>query len=346
MPEVTAAGWDEFLLACPHAHLLQAAAWGELKSAFGWEAIRIVVHPGTQAAGGAQLLFRALLPGFTLAYLPKGPIHPDQDIDRETTAPAWADLWAEIDRVCRRKRAAFLLVEPDAWEGEAIPAFNQPGFRPGAHAIQPRRTMLVDLDGSEDELLGRMKQKTRYNIRLAVKKGIVVQPSSDLEAFGRLMAATGERDGFGVHTTGYYQRAYDLFQPSGACRLFLANYEGQPVGGLMAFARGRRAWYFYGASSDEHRERMPAYLLQWEAMRWARQAGCREYDLWGVPDEDDDILEAGFTSRSDGLWGVYRFKRGFGGRLVRAAAPQERVYLPALHRLYRLLLSRRGGEAG
>ena len=343
MPEVSASQWDEFLQNCPDSHLLQAAAWGELKSDFGWQPVRIVTHLGEAEAAGAQLLLRRLPLGYTLAYLPKGPLAP-APLNDAHLAPAWPDLWAEIDRACRRLRAIFLLVEPDAWEGEAV--LEAPGSRPGMQSIQPRRTLLVDLAGSEDELLGRMKQKTRYNIRLAAKKGIVVRPSNDLEAFNRLMAVTGQRDRFGVHTPLYYQRAYDLFHPSGACELFLAYFEEQPVGGLLVFARGERAWYFYGASSDEHRERMPAYLLQWEAMRWARDKGCREYDLWGVPDEDEETLEAHFSTRSDRLWGVYRFKRGFGGRLVRSAAPQERIYQPAFHRLYRLLLSRQGGEAG
>jgi lipid II:glycine glycyltransferase (peptidoglycan interpeptide bridge formation enzyme) len=90
----------------------------------------------------------------------------------------------------------------------------------------------------------------------------------------------------------------------------------------------------YGASSDVERNRMPTYLLQWAAMRWARDRGCTSYDLWGLPDEDEDVLEANFTERSDGLWGVYRFKRGFGGQVMRAAAAWEKVYQPLLYQLY------------
>jgi peptidoglycan pentaglycine glycine transferase (the first glycine) len=102
----------------------------------------------------------------------------------------------------------------------------------------------------------------------------------------------------------------------------------------MVFCRGPRAWYFYGGSTDAERERMPNHLLQWEAMRWAKHKGCAQYDLWGVPDEDQQTLEAEFTRRSEGLWGVYRFKRGFGGELRRAAQPVVRVYQPLLYRLY------------
>ncbi|HET6845499.1 MAG TPA: peptidoglycan bridge formation glycyltransferase FemA/FemB family protein, partial [Anaerolineales bacterium] len=128
--------------------------------------------------------------------------------------------------------------------------------------------------------------------------------------------------------------AYAHFHPSGMCELLLAEADGQPLAAMMVFARGHRAWYVYGGSSDLQREKMPNYLLQWEAKHWAKGRGCIEYDLWGVPDEAEPTLEAGFSKRSDGLWGVYRFKRGFGGDVRRAAQSQDRVYNPVLHRLY------------
>jgi len=109
----------------------------------------------------------------------------------------------------------------------------------------------------------------------------------------------------------------------------------------MVFAHGDRAWYFYGASSNTHRNRMPSYILQWEAMKWARSQGCLEYDLWGVPDVDLEYLESNFQNRSDGLWSVYRFKRGFGGELKKALGPWDRVYHPTLYSFYRWWVGRR-----
>ncbi|NUM49045.1 MAG: peptidoglycan bridge formation glycyltransferase FemA/FemB family protein, partial [Anaerolineales bacterium] len=196
------------------------------------------------------------------------------------------------------------------------------------------RTITLDISGSEDQILARMKQKTRYNLRLAEKKGIVIRPSNDLLTWDKLMQETGERDAFGVHSQAYYQKAYDLFHPSGSCELLLAEFEGEPLAAIMVFARGNRAWYFYGASSNAHREKMPTYLLQWEGIRWAREKGCTEYDLWGIPDEDEATLEAGFMEKSEGLWGVYRFKRGFGGEVKRAEGPWDRVYWKGLYRVY------------
>ena len=267
-----------------------------------------------------------------LAYLPKGPVGAD-----------WAQLWPEIDAACRQRRAVFLKVEPDVWEDdfsgeEALSPF---GFQPSIHNLQPPRTAVIDISADEEQILAEMKQKTRYNIRLAGRKDVVVEPSDDLPAFNDLMAVTGERDAFGVHTPEYYRRAYELFHPMGMCELFIASYQGQPLAGIMVFARGRRAWYFYGASNNIERNRMPAYLVQWEGIRWAKAQGCTTYDLWGIPDAAEEALEEQFTERSDKLWGVYRFKRGFGGEVRRAVGAWDKVYNRAAYWGYQLLIARR-----
>ena len=136
--------------------------------------------------------------------------------------------------------------------------------------------------------------------------------------------------------------------PAGQCELVLAQYQGEPLAGVMVFVHGQSAWYFYGASSDRERNRMAPYLAQWEAMRWAKDHGALSYDLWGVPDADEAALEAEFETRHDGLWGVYRFKRGFGGRLVRTIGAWDRVYNPMLYGAYQgyLKLNRRRTAEG
>ena len=110
----------------------------------------------------------------------------------------------------------------------------------------------------------------------------------------------------------------------------------------MVFTAGERAWYLYGASNNQERNRMPTYLLQWEAMLWAKQRGCLEYDLWGIPDYEEQVLEDQFEKRHDGLWGVYRFKRGFGGSIARSADAWDRVYSPLFYTLYRWWINRQG----
>jgi lipid II:glycine glycyltransferase (peptidoglycan interpeptide bridge formation enzyme) len=259
-----------------------------------------------------------------------------------------------VDAAARARRAVFLKVEPDRPDApEHAQALAALGFRPSPQTVQPRRSLVLDLSGSDEDLLGRMKPKTRYNIRLAARKGVTTrlgQSPADLDAFNQLIQATGRRDGFGVHAPDYYRAAFELFHPGGQCALVLAEFEGRLLAGVMAFALpapglgpgaaqvGARAWYFYGASSDDERPRMAPYLAQWDAVRWARGRGARWYDLWGVPDEDEGALEAQFERRGDGLWGVYRFKRGWGGQLIRSVGAWDRVYNPALYQAYRLML--------
>ncbi len=324
---------------------MQAGAWGELKSKFGWQAIRMAAEE-KEESWAAQILFRKLPLGLSLAYLPKGPVHQGSNRNEVNKFPGQS-FWTQIDQICRRNRAIFLKVEPDITREEITNKQDVPptgGFQESQDTIQPMRTIIVDLSGDEDDILARMKQKTRYNIRLASKKGVKVNPSADFDAFYELMQTTGERDQFGIHSFEYYRTAYNLFSPEGKCELLLATYEGEPIAALMVFAAGNRSWYLYGASQSRHRERMPTYLLQWEGMKWARNAGCKQYDLWGVPDYDQKILEAEFASRTEGLWGVYRFKRGFGGKVIRSAGSWDRVYQPFLYSLYLRWLARGSSE--
>lgn len=315
MPVVSLIEWDQFLRHHPNAHLLQTGEWGELKSAFGWKPVRIV-----NGEAGVQILFRKLPLGFTIGYIPKAV--PGEQ----------SSVLSEIDAVCRKQRAVFLKLELDAWNDNF--ANQHPSFIISKHNIQPPRTIIIDISGSDEEILARMKQKTRYNIRLAEKKGVTVRAWDDLNAFHQMMLATGGRDGFGVHSMEYYKRAYELMHSGEMGEILVAEYEGKPLAALFVARNGNRAYYLYGASTDEERNRMPTYLLQWEAMKWAKAHGCEEYDLWGVPDEDEATLEANFESRHDGLWGVYRFKRGFGGELKRAAQAMDRVYNPLLYWAY------------
>jgi lipid II:glycine glycyltransferase (peptidoglycan interpeptide bridge formation enzyme) len=322
MTEVTLTEWNGFLTKFPNAHLLQMGEWGELKKDFGWNPVRFILDGEV----GAQILFRRLPLGLTLGYMPK-PVDGGQwTVDSDK-------FWHEVDLICKQNRAVFLKVEPDIWDDESPDTWHVT-LRTSPHNIQPPRTVIVSIKEDEEQILARMKPKCRYNIRLAEKKGVTVRVWDDIASFHEMMTVTGGRDKFGVHSKEYYQRAYDLFHPKGMCELLLAEYEGKPLASLMVFANGKRAWYVYGASNNEERNRMPAYLIQWEAIRWAKARGCEEYDLWGVPDENEETLEAQFEKRSDGLWGVYRFKRGFGGEVKRAAQALDRVYNPLLYWMY------------
>jgi peptidoglycan pentaglycine glycine transferase (the first glycine) len=328
MPEISLSEWNAFLAKHPDTHLLQSGEWGELKSAFGWEAVRIVEGDAAGDGIGAQILFRRLPLGLKFAYIPKGPV------TRKPSQATSGQFWARVDETCRKRRAVFLKLEPDGWEENSSPVVPPASFLPSPQHVQPRSTLVVDLQDSQDEIFNRMKPKTRYNIRLAGRKEVVVHPSDDIEGFYRVMSVTSQREAFHVHSLGYYRRAYELFHGRGLCELLVADFQGQMLAAVMVFAHGRSAYYLYGASSDVERNRKPTYPLQWEAIRWAQARGCGEYDMWGIPDDARDDMEDEDLEREDGLWGVYRFKRGFGGSIKRAHATLDRVYNSLLYKLY------------
>jgi lipid II:glycine glycyltransferase (peptidoglycan interpeptide bridge formation enzyme) len=317
--------WDEFFPTVEKLHILQTFEWGELKSEFGWTSYRF----GTNGLV-FQILMRKLPFGLKIAYIPKGIINTENDV-----------LWKLIDEFCISKKAIFLKYEQDSFIG-ALDHNRVDRKFIESKPIQPKSTIEIDLKGSESDWLERMKQKTRYNIKLAIKKGIQIEETDDISTFYQLMLDTSKRDNFGVHSKKYYQLVFDLFSPSNKVALLIAKYEQTPLAGLMIFRSGDRSWYFYGASNNLERNRMPTYLLQFEAMKWAKSQGCTSYDLWGIPDDEVEILERDFNSRSDGLWGVYRFKRGFGGVIKRASPAYDRVYNPFLYKMINTFQKIRG----
>jgi len=329
-----AEAWDAFVALDPRGHLLQTFAWGELKGAFGWIPIRVAVARDRALVAGAQVLYRRLGP-CTMGYIPKGPVFLEEE------SAVVECLWQGLDRLSRRMRAISLKVEPPWQEEEEAERrwLLGEGFAPSAERIQPRRTIVVDLCSSEEEILARMKPKWRYNIRLSMRKGVTVREggASDLPTFYRLMRITGQRDGFAIHSAAYYERAWALFAPLDRVRLFLAEYEGETLAGLLVYAFNGQAWYMYGASSGAYREFMPNHQLQWRAMQWAKAQGCRIYDLWGITDRGE---------ASESLGGVERFKAGFGGEVISYVGAYDRDYVPPLAWALRRAWAWRRARAG
>jgi peptidoglycan pentaglycine glycine transferase (the first glycine) len=335
------AEWDDFVARHPHGSLLQTTHWASLKSRFGWHSRRVWLRRDGKLVAGAQMLIRSAALGLIrVAYVPHGPLVDWSDEEQVGV------MLNQLDFAAYEQRAGLLKLEPLLWQEEMSPAdweglCQQQGCLANSDTIQPPRTAVVDLRPSEDEILAAMKQKTRYNIRLAEKKGVTVRRGTedDILIFNRLMQTTGSRNEFGIHEPRYYQTAFELFAPDRAA-LFIAEYDGQPLAAIMTFAHGPRAAYLYGASSDEERQRMPTYAVQWAGIQWARARGCLEYDLWGVPDLPEAELETQFQDRDEGLWGVYRFKRGFGGQVKRTVGTADRVYNQLVYRLYHWRRSR------
>jgi lipid II:glycine glycyltransferase (peptidoglycan interpeptide bridge formation enzyme) len=339
-----AATWDDVLFTLPHPHILQSWAWGQFKSRHGWSATRISFEEGEQTIAAASVLQRKVprMP-VSILYVPRGPV-----LDWTDTERAEATL-AHLESLARRRRALFIKIDPDVLypgDGAAEAASKRPacaqqiarmltrrGWRFSNEQIQFRNTALLDLRPPEDQLLAAMKQKTRYNVRLAGRKGVTVRrgTSEDTHIFYELYVETSRRDGFLIRPFEYYLDAWGSFLDCGLAHLLLAEVEGEATAGLMLFTFGTTAWYMYGASSDRHRRLMPNNLLQWEAMRLARVAGCTLYDLWGAPDHLDE---------SDPMWGVVRFKLGLGSRLAEGLGAWDYPTNGLAYRFYTTVMPR------
>jgi len=321
--------WNAALLRLPRPHVLQSWEWGAFKERHGWTATRLLFEAHGRPLAAASVLRRRVAPfPFAILYVPKGPIFDHADRDNLTI------VLDELERLARRERAIFVKIDPDVprENTEVQRLLQERGWRPSAEQIQFRNTLISDLTLSEEELLARMKPKTRYNVRLAARRGVVVRPGSpaDLPLFYQMYAETAARDGFIIRPYAYYQDAWGGFMEAGLAQMFLA-YLDEPLAGVIVFRFGPTAWYFYGASRDRHRELMPNHLLQWEAMRWAKAQGCTLYDWWGAPDVLDE---------SDRMWGVYRFKEGFGGWFVEGIGAWDFPTSQTLYRLYTTLMPR------
>jgi peptidoglycan pentaglycine glycine transferase (the first glycine) len=311
--------WDHILGLLPNAHVLQTWDWGDIKSHWGWTAQRLLWVDGDTPVAAAQILRRPIpRTPWSFLYVSKGPA-----LDY-TDATLVAQVLADLEVYAKRARALFIKIDPDVPRQYGEPQADQPletegqvmvdllvqrGWRYSPEQIQFRNTVMLNLTPEPEDLLAVMKSKWRYNIRLAERKGVVIRRgnSDDIANFYRMYAETAARDGFLIRPEAYYREVWQRFLEAGQAEMLLASVADEMVAGLILFIFGQTAWYMYGASTEQHRQLMPNHLLQWRAICRARERGCTRYDLWGAPDVFDE---------TDRMWGVYRFKQGFGGQVV------------------------------
>lgn len=345
--EPASADWDAFVRRHPHGHLLQLAAWGDLKARFGWRVRRIAILGADSAApdgrailAGAQLLVRERY-GISAVYAPRGPLFSGDMVIDDLLLQALA-------RVARRRRAVFLRLEPNLREDDPHADATHTwlllhSFQP-ADPIQPRSSIHLDLIPPGERIFAGFSKGHRADIRRAERQGVAVRvgTEADIAAFYAIMETTGARAAFGIHAESYYRAAWQLFQP--ASRLLLAEQTGQIVAAHMVFAGAGSGLYLYSGASEAGLKAGANHLLQWQAIQWTRDQGCATYDLWGIPDAlgraasaPDATAHAALeaAAQSDPLIGVYRFKKGFGGRVVRYLPAYDQVYLPPLYALWR-----------
>ncbi|HLB49993.1 MAG TPA: peptidoglycan bridge formation glycyltransferase FemA/FemB family protein [Anaerolineales bacterium] len=330
--------WDSALASLPNAHLLQCWQWGEFKSRYGWSARRLLWTHNDQPVAAAQVLKRSVGP-LSILYVPKGPCLDWSNADLAASA------LADLESLARRERAIFIKIDPeiDLNTEYSILKTQDPSrftlhasrFTLSSSQVQFKNTVWLGLARPEEDIIASFKQKTRYNIRLAERKGVTVRipppAETPLDLLYHLYAETSVRDGFVIRHPDYYRDAWGGFIQAGRAQPFVAEVEGQPVAAIIVFHFAKRALYMYGMSSGEHREKMPNHLLQWAAIQWARAQGCTLYDFWGAP----DVFE-----ESDPMYGVWRFKEGFNGTVVRTPGALDYAPSPLLYRLYTVALPR------
>ncbi|OGO40202.1 MAG: hypothetical protein A2Z03_01210 [Chloroflexi bacterium RBG_16_56_8] len=320
--------WTRSILRLPGAHILQSWEWGAFKADYGWTPTRVLFFDHDTPRAAAQILRRPLpRTPFGVLYVPKGPVLDYSD-------PAlFAETLAALERIARQQRAIFIKIDADIplntvhAPSKMASSLLTVHWHLSREQIQFKNTVLLDLTPSEEQLLAAMKPKTRYNIRLAQKRGVHIELGTrdDLQLFYHMYAETSARDGFLIRQFAYYRDAWGMFIEAGRAQMLLAQIDGETVAGLILFVFGDRAWYFYGASRNAHREAMPNHLLQWEAIRWAKAHGCTVYDFWGAPDTLDENAP---------MYGVYRFKEGFGAKFTQHIGAYDLVVNPALYFLY------------
>ncbi|HSN94581.1 MAG TPA: peptidoglycan bridge formation glycyltransferase FemA/FemB family protein [Anaerolineaceae bacterium] len=351
--------WDALISQVREAHLLQTWEWGLSKKRNGWAQEALVWDsPDGQIIAAAMLLLRQIkiLPGIrvNVLYCPKGPTLKWEDENLVST------VLQDLETYTKKKKAIFLKIDPDVLLGTGIPGSENETQNPAGLAveallkargwhfsqdqIQFRNSVFIDLNRDEETLLAAMKQKTRYNIRLAERRSVIVRQAQmdDLPMLYSMYAATGVRDGFVVRHEAYYTELWGQFMQAGMANGLIAEFGGKPIAAVMIFHFAGMARYMFGMSLEANRDLMPNYLLQWEAIKLAKCLGCLTYDFWGAPDDFNE---------QDSLWGVYRFKEGFNGVTVRHIGAWDFVARPYVYKAYteflpKLLdLTRRWGKA-
>lgn len=283
-------------------------------------------------------------------YVSKGPAldYSDSNLLNEV-------ITALEDRA-KQKNAIWLKIDPDVILATGLPdteedtsnpigtkiqqTLKSQGWSFSESQVQFRNTVSIDLTQSEDDILMAMSGNTRRKVRTAEKKDVTIRSATldDLPILYDLYQVTGERDDFLIRPFDYYKRAWQKFMEADLAHALIAEYDGKPIAHVILFHFGQKCWYFYGASSNEERNRMPNYALQWEAMKWAKAQGYTIYDMWGAPDVFDE---------NDNMWGVYMFKQGFRGTVVRHIgawdyAPSQLLYKGYTEVMPRVLNMMRG----
>ena len=322
--------YKKFLENHERCNFQQSLEWAKVKDSWKNEVILAEDEQGN-IIGSLSVLIRKIPIFGNLMYSSRGPvcdIHDEKVLEQLTEG---------AKQLAKKYHAFVLKIEPDikSDDQEFREIVTKLGYRIKDDAkdfseeIQPRYVFRLDIKGkTEDEIFAGFHQKTRYNIRLAIKKGVTVKEGTkeDLKDFHKIMVETGARDGFIIRPLEYFEKMYDALAPE-HMKLLMAYYEGKPISGVIPIMYGNKTWYLYGASSNEYRNVMPNYLLQWEMIKLAIARKNDIYDLRGV---------SGVVDESHPQYGLYRFKKGFGAEFTEFLGEIYIPFKPVWYKLYKV----------
>lgn len=310
--------WNNFVASTKECSVLQSFEWGEVK---GWEPIRLSIKENGKIVAAASILKRKIpYLNKSIFYCPNGPV-----LDYNNSG-----IFSKLIGVIRdsAKKHNAIVFKMDPMLEEPANELREHGFIPNIKQVQPRTTYYIDLTQSEEEILKNCEEKTRYNIRLSKRKGVTIRETTGddgVRVFYDIYKETAGRDNFLIHPLSYYQKIKKHMVDRGMAKIFIAYLKDKPIAGVYVFMFGSRVWYMYGASLSSHRNVMPNHALHWHIIKWAKGAGYKLYDLWGIPSNPNP---------KHPLWGVYRFKKGFNGKLVKYVGMQDLVFDPLFYNLF------------
>lgn len=308
----------------------QTYEWGEFRRELGWKARRLLVKDGNTTRLSALILQKPLPLGFCFFYCPVGPVVAKGDWKDRKNQQSFTALEKHLKQLAKKERAIFFKIDPHVPIGDfPVTWLTKKGFRDSPEDIQPGFISQIDLTLSEDDILAGMKQKGRYNIRYAERKGVTVRSGAgagELDIFYRLLKQTAERQGI-THRSHHYFATFrkHFMEKADLATFFIAEYEGKPVAAILVTFCRDEAIYLYGGSDPQDRNIYASYFIQWKGMQEAKRRGAKYYNLTGVAHADDP---------SNPWYGLRQFKLKFGGPVIQLVGARDYIYQPALYFLF------------
>ena len=331
LEEKDRARYKKFLEGHERCNFQQSLEWGNVK--VSWKKEVILSEDENGNIVGSLCVWIRKIPIFgNIMYSPRGPVCNIHD------EKVMQDIANGANELAKKYNAFAIRIEPDIRKDDSAfrEIISKCGFeikddsKDFKDEIQPRFVFRLDIKNkTEDEVFAGFHSKTRYNVRLAEKKGVIVKEGSreDLKDFHDIMVETGKRDDFIIRSLSYFEKMYDELVPLGHMKLLMAYHDEKPIAGIIPIIYGNKVWYLYGASSNSFRNLMPNYLLQWTMIKEAIKRKSDIYDFRGV---------SGVVDENHPQYGLYRFKKGFGAEFVEFIGEVYISYKPFTHKMYKI----------